>query len=140
MRGLGTVSFHSPLIYLLQVPLRSVQGGLGVSLPDILTGCPAELLDGSTLLLVFVPACSLAGAVAVVSKLTLGTAVQIGLVPETAVAHLSGQTGKEPHTQNRGTSLLHHKHVSLISQKLQILKIDNKTTKRQKTYSQFNWL
>lgn len=94
-----------------------MQGGLGVSLPNVLTGGPAELLDGSALLLVFVPACSLAGAVAVVSKLALGTAVQIGLVPETAVAHLGGQTEKESHKQNRGTSLLRHKQVVAMSQK-----------------------
>lgn len=62
------------------------------SLPDVLTGNPPELLNGSTLLLVLVPACCLAGAVAVVGELTLGTTVEVGLVTETAVAHLSGET------------------------------------------------
>lgn len=76
---------------LVLLPLSSVQ----FSLPNILAGCLPKLLDGSTLLLVFIPACSLAGAVTVVGKLTLGAAVQIGLVTETAVAHLSGKTERE---------------------------------------------
>lgn len=70
-------------------------GWVQFSSPNILAGRIANLLDGSTLLFVFIPACSLAGAVAVVGKLTLGTAVQFGLVPETAVAHLSGKTERE---------------------------------------------
>lgn len=77
-----------------QLPLRSMQGEF-FSLPNILVGCLADLPDGSTLLLVFIPACSLAGAVTIVGKLTLGTAVQVGLVPETAVAHLCGVTERE---------------------------------------------
>lgn len=65
------------------------------SLPNILTGYLPKLLNGSTLLLVLIPACCLAGAVTVVGKLTLGTAVKVGLVTETAVAHLSGETEKK---------------------------------------------
>lgn len=65
------------------------------SLPNVLARRLADLLYGSTLLLVFLPARSLAGAVAVMGKLTLGAAVQFGLLPETAVADLSGQTESE---------------------------------------------
>lgn len=39
-----------------------------------------------------VPARRLAGSVAVVGELALGAAVQVGLMPEAAVAHLGGQT------------------------------------------------
>lgn len=64
-------------------------------LPDTLTWCLANLFDGSTLLLVFIPACTLAGAITVMGKLTLSTAVKIDLTPETAVAHLVGQTERQ---------------------------------------------
>lgn len=65
------------------------------SLPDILAGRIDDLPDGCALMLMFFPACSLAGTVAVVGKFTLSTSVQVGLVPETAVANLSGQTDKK---------------------------------------------
>lgn len=61
-------------------------------IPDICAGGVANLPDGATLPLVFVPTRCLAGAVTVVSELALGTAVQAHLVAETAVAHLGGQT------------------------------------------------
>lgn len=80
---------------LLNVNALSKTGRTQFILPNILAGCLAELPDGSTLLLMFVPACSLAGAVAVVGKLALGAAVQFGLTAETAVAHLSGQAERE---------------------------------------------
>jgi len=64
-------------------------------LPNIFAGCFAYLLDGSTLLLVFIPACSLAGSVTIVSKPALSAAMQVALTPETAVAHLGGQTDRE---------------------------------------------
>lgn len=67
-------------------------------LPNILAGRAAELLDGATLLLVLVPARGLAGSVAVVGKLALSAAVQIGLMAEAAVAHLGGQTERETQT------------------------------------------
>lgn len=63
--------------------------------PDIFTGCLPKLPDGFTLLLMFIPACSLTGPITVVGKPTLGTAVQLSLVTETAVAHLSGKTEGE---------------------------------------------
>lgn len=62
------------------------------SLPNMLIWCYADLLDSCTLMLMFLPACSLAGAITVVGKPTLGTAVKFGLAAETTVAHLHGQT------------------------------------------------
>ena len=70
-----------------------------VFLPDIFTGCSAIASDGGTLLLVFVPAGGLAGAVAVVGKLTLSTAVKVGLVAEAAMAHHGGQTEDDKMTK-----------------------------------------
>jgi len=61
-----------------------------IYLPKLFSRHLAHLPDGATFLLVFLPACSLAGAVAVMGELTLGAAVQLGLAPETAVAHLIG--------------------------------------------------
>lgn len=65
------------------------------SSPNIVTGHLPQLLDGPTLQFVFIPACSLAGAVTIVGKLALSAAVQVGLMTETAVAHLSGKTDRE---------------------------------------------
>lgn len=72
-----------------------VGGDVDASLPDPVSRHRPQLLDGSALLPVFLPACSLAGTVAVVGELTLATAVQLGLLAETAVAHLGGKTGQK---------------------------------------------
>lgn len=77
----------------LQLLLRSRQDGL---LPNVLAGCrKVQLPDGSTLPLMFVPACSLAGAVTIVGELALDAAVQFGLTAETAVTHLRGQAERQ---------------------------------------------
>lgn len=55
------------------------------------------------LLLVFLPACSLAGPVAVVGELTLAAAVQLGLMAKTTVAHLRGKTAQKGHRRGHGT-------------------------------------
>ena len=71
-------------------------GGVGLvfCLPDILTGRAASgSADGSALLLVFVPAGRLAGAVAVVGEFALNTAVEVGPLAEAVMAHRGGQTG-----------------------------------------------
>lgn len=70
--------------------------------PDIFTGGLPKFPDGFTLQLMFIPACSLTGPITVVGKPTLGTAVQLSLVTETAVAHLSGKTERE--TRNTESS------------------------------------
>lgn len=76
-------SSHSLTVPLLPVQLYS---------PDIFTGCLPGLPDGFALLLVLIPTSCLAGAIAVVGKLALGTAEQLSLAAETAVAHLAGKT------------------------------------------------
>lgn len=60
--------------------------------PDIITRCLLILPDSFALLLVLIPASRLAGAITVVGKLALGTAEQLSLATETAVAHLAGKT------------------------------------------------
>lgn len=80
---------------------------------NILAGRAAELLDGATLLLVLVPARGLAGSVAVVGKLALSAAVQIGLMAEAAVAHLGGQTVKD-HSCKAGLGEDHFPRVELF--------------------------
>lgn len=62
--------------------------------PDIFSGCLPRLPDGFALLLVLIPACRLAGAIAVVGKLAMGAAEQLSLATETAVAHLAGKTAR----------------------------------------------
>lgn len=86
--------------------------------PDIFTGGLPKLPDGFTLLLMFIPACSLTGPITVVGKPTLGTAVQLSLVTETAVAHLSGKTERE--TRNTECSQVTQQCVFLSSTKLQL--------------------
>lgn len=68
--------------------LPTVTADRSGSLPDPVSRRLPQLPDGVALLPVLLPACRLAGAVAVVGKPALGAAVQRGLLTEAAVAHL----------------------------------------------------
>lgn len=82
----GTDSFSSPLTVLV-LPVQFYS-------PNIFTGGLPRLPDGFALLLVLIPTGRLAGAIAVVGKLALGTAEQLSLATETAVAHLAGKAAR----------------------------------------------
>lgn len=56
-------------------------------LPDVLVGYFAISFDGTTFLLVFSPACTLAGSVTVMSEFALATPLELLLSAETAVAN-----------------------------------------------------
>ena len=61
-------------------------------LPYVLVGHLGVGLDGGTLDLVLLPACSLAGAVAILSKLAGAASLQLLLPTETAVTHICCHT------------------------------------------------